>query len=126
MINRAFALFTVHHTTGTLVAQPIDNDPMTSQAQSDPLPRISTQELETLSFTPGKLKVIVQQVGGYFMPIVYHTALDGDTKLHGIIADGADVLATIALADAVIALKELIGTEHTIVTPENPERRIVH
>ena len=99
---------------------------MTPNTQLDQLPSISTQELETLSFAPGKLKVIVRQVSGYFMPFVYHTPNDGDTKLHGIIVDGADVLATVELSDVFVALRELIGSEHNILTPEIPEGKTLH
>jgi hypothetical protein len=83
------------------------------------LPRISIQELENLSFESVKFKIIIHQVSGYFMPFVYQI-VDNETKLLGIIVSGDHVVATVELADTITAVKELIGNDHLIITPDTP------
>ena len=90
------------------------------------LPSISLQELQILSGLPGTLKVIVKQVNGRYLPIVHHTTPEGDTKLHGIIKDGNNVLATVELADVTTALEEIIGLQHELLTPETPDGTTMH
>ena len=99
---------------------------MTSIPKQEQLPRISAQDLKILSFAPGTLRVIVKKVDGYFLPFVHFDQPNGDTQLHGIVIDGENVLATVELADIVTALEEIIGVQHTILTPDIPDGITMH
>lgn len=99
---------------------------MTSTNPTNQIPSISIEDLRTLSTTPGTLQVTVKKVSGYFMPYVQFTPPDGDTILRGIIMQGTDVVATVDLADALTALEEIIGTQHSILSPEFPDSATLH
>ncbi|WP_161020601.1 hypothetical protein [Duganella lactea] len=72
------------------------------------------------------LQVTIKKVSGYFMPIVRFVPPVGDTVLHGVITQGADVVATVDLDDALTALEELIGNKHSIVMPDTASTPILH
>lgn len=99
---------------------------MTSSTNINHLPSISPTELKTLCATPGTLKVIVEEIDGYFLPIIHYLQPNGYTKLLGFIVDNENILATVELADIVTALEEILGVEQCILTPEIPNGTTMH
>ncbi len=99
---------------------------MTHTSTWNQIPSISIEELKILSTTPGTLRVIVKEIDGYFMPSVQFTPPNGDTILRGIIKEGTNVLATVDLADALTALEEILGAQHSILTSEIPDFTTLH
>lgn len=123
--KQSFRPLATSSATDKLVADFLENR-MTSTNTMNPIPSISIEDLRILSTTPGTLQVTVKKVSGYFMPYVQFTPPDGDTILRGIIVQGTDVVATVDLADALTALEEIIGTQHSILTPEIPDSATLH